>query len=117
MSGEFIGQLLHAGTIAHVFHLKERSYARHVALGDFYDAIIDKADSLAEAIQGGYGLLDGYPSSFDLPEGDPLDWLNMLSRYVDKERKTLPDDSEIQNLVDEIAALIDSTQYKLRFLS
>jgi hypothetical protein len=28
----------------------------------------------------------------------------------------MPDDSEIQNLIDEIAQLIDSTLFKLRFL-
>jgi hypothetical protein len=28
----------------------------------------------------------------------------------------LPEDTQLQNLVDEIAALIDSTLYKLRFL-
>ena len=42
----------------------------------------------------------------------------MLKDYVDEERhkEGIPQDSEIQNLLDEISALIDSTLYKLRFL-
>jgi hypothetical protein len=31
-------------------------------------------------------------------------------------REKLPQDSELQNLIDEIKDLIDSTIYKLRFL-
>jgi Tfp pilus assembly protein PilO len=34
---------------------------------------------------------------------------------VEQTRSQLPQDSEIQNLVDEIAALIDSTLFLLRF--
>ena len=37
--------------------------------------------------------------------------------YVEKQRKKLPDRSELQNDNDAIASLIDSTLYKLRFLS
>ena len=36
--------------------------------------------------------------------------------FVEEARKDLPQDSELQNLVDEIADLINSTLYKLRFL-
>ena len=36
---------------------------------------------------------------------------------VEKQRKKLPDRSELQNDIDAIASLIDSTLYKLRFLS
>jgi hypothetical protein len=38
-----------------------------------------------------------------------------LSEYVEQARQALPQDSEIQNIVDEIAQLIDSTLYLLRF--
>jgi hypothetical protein len=40
-----------------------------------------------------------------------------LSKYVEYERKKLPQDSELQNIIDEIAQLIDSTIYKLKFLA
>jgi hypothetical protein len=39
-----------------------------------------------------------------------------LKDFVKEERATLPQDTEIQNAVDEIADLIDSTIYKLKFL-
>ena len=114
--GEFVGGLLHAVTVAHIFHLKEKSYARHMALGDFYDALGDKVDDLAECYQGCYGLIDDWPTSLEVPDGDPLEWLRGLSREMDTGRKSLGEDTELQNLADEIQALIDRAVYKVSFL-
>jgi hypothetical protein len=36
-----------------------------------------------------------------------------LQGFVEDARKDLPEDSELQNIVDEIADLINSTVYKL----
>jgi hypothetical protein len=45
-----------------------------------------------------------------------LDELLSLKDYVEENRGSLPQNSEIQNEVDSIAKLIDSTIYKLKFL-
>jgi phage gp36-like protein len=39
--------------------------------------------------------------------------MESISEYVKKNRKAMPDESQLQNIIDEIAALIDSTLYKL----
>ena len=50
--------------------------------------------------------------------GETRPWhLLDASKYVEDERKRLPQDSELQNIIDEIAQLIDSTIYKLKFLA
>jgi hypothetical protein len=36
-----------------------------------------------------------------------------MKAFIEKNRVALPDDSQLQNIVDEIAALVDSTIYKL----
>jgi DNA-binding ferritin-like protein len=46
-----------ARTKAHIAHLQTRSYAAHKALNEYYDGIVDIADSLAEAFQGREGIL------------------------------------------------------------
>ncbi len=46
-TGMLIATLLLARDITHREHLKTRSYAQHMALGDFYTGIVDLADSLA----------------------------------------------------------------------
>ena len=41
MIGELIIKLLHARTNAHLLHLGTTSFAKHKALNDFYDEIVD----------------------------------------------------------------------------
>lgn len=112
----FVEMLLHAGTNAHILHLKTTSYAQHKALGEFYEKIIDLADDFAEAYQGVYGLITDYPGDYKSPASDPVAELRTLGIKVKNLRKKLPADTELQNLIDEIAGEIDQTLYKLRFL-
>lgn len=116
-AGELVMRCFHARTVAHVLHLKTRSYATHKALNDFYDEIVPLADSFAEAYQGDYGLIQDYPARFQM-HTDPLDMLSTLSEWISKHRHECcdEDDTYLQNIIDEIVALIRGTQYKLRFL-
>jgi hypothetical protein len=118
--GEFVGTLLHSATITHFMHLKvsgEGSFSQHSALATYYDGIVELTDSLAEAIQGCYGkLIEDYPSMFANVNSEPLEYLLMLKDYVASNRKEMPQESNIQNEIDSIATLIDSTLYKLTFL-
>jgi hypothetical protein len=52
-----------------------------------------------------------------VPTSAAIDFVSALSDYVMSSRANVADDSEIQNLIDEIQDLIDSTLYKLRFLA
>ena len=78
----FIQNLLHCVTNAHLLHLQSTSYAQHMALGAFYEGLEDLTDSLAETIQGKYGLLTGYNTNYDLPPSDPVTFLEMLAHIV-----------------------------------
>jgi hypothetical protein len=42
--------------------------------------------------------------------------MESLQSFVTEARQDLPQDSELQNIIDEIADLINSTTYKLKFL-
>ena len=95
----------------------EGSYATHKALGQYYEDIVSLADTLAEAIQGLTGtIIDGYPDVFGNTPSAPLEYLKSLQAYVQKYREDMPQASEIQNEIDNIANLINSTIYKLTFL-
>lgn len=114
----FALMLLHEVTNAHLLHWATNSFSEHEALGAFYDDLNDRADAYVEAYMGKYGQLkiDGYPEVYSLPSGDCVAHLEDFSNNVKKVRGMLPQDSELNNLVDEIADLIDGTLYKLRFL-
>ena len=117
MIGDFILTLLHAATNAHILHFRSRSYAEHMALGAFYEELPGLVDELVESIQGLTGELIEFPQDYYAPADSALEELKDLKEYVKEMRHSLPDDSEIQNLVDEIADLINSTLYKIKFLA
>ena len=109
--------MLHSVTNAHILHFSTTSYSAHKALQNFYENIGDLVDDFVEAFQGKYGLLTDYRSVFTLAE-EPLLYMMYLKDELARCRNSgnFPQDTELQNIADEIAALIDSTIYKLRFL-
>lgn len=112
IAAQFVQCLLHAVTNTHILHLKSRSYSEHMALGAFYDGLSDLADTYAEAYQGKYGIIEGYTDDYELPDS-AIPYLMEKNDYIKLLRAGLPQDSELQNIIDEIVALIDSTLYKL----
>jgi hypothetical protein len=112
---EFVAHLLHSSTVTHFMHWSTTSYAKHIALGEYYVQIIELVDQFAEAYMGKYDQLKNFPDEFHA-EKNPVKYLENMKDFVEESREELPQDSELQNLVDEIADLINSTLYKLRFL-
>ena len=115
---QFTMCLLHSVTNAHILHLTTLSYAEHKALETFYTEIGDRVDDFVEAFQGKYGLLHDFMADYELPPKNPLEYLTYLKDEVMvlRNEHNFPQDTELQNITDEIASLIDSTMYKLRFL-
>jgi hypothetical protein len=116
---QFVMCLLHSVTNAHILHFQSLSYSQHMALGAYYDEVSDLVDGFVEAFQGKYGLLTKYQSDYQLPDNNPVTYLTYLKEEVATMRRAsgFPQDSELQNEVDTIANLINSTLYKLRFLA
>jgi hypothetical protein len=84
-------------------------------LGKYYEEITDLVDNLVESYMGKYGKLTSFPSVYHQPK-DPIRYMESLQSFVADARQDLPQDSELQNAIDEIADLINSTTYKLKFL-
>jgi hypothetical protein len=111
--------LMNVGIEAHIAHLQTPSFAQHMALNELYQGIPDLADTFIEAFQGKYGIIAGYPNiPADVSVGaDPIAFVEGLQTKLASLRTSSPPDSELQNILDEIAALFDSTAYKLKNLS
>ncbi len=111
----FLATMLHSATNTHFFHWSTDSYAKHKALAKYYDSIIDLTDTFAESYMGKYGKFTSFPSVYHQPK-DPIRYMESLQSFVKEARNDLPQDSELQNIIDEIADLINTTTYKLKFL-
>lgn len=119
MIGKFLATLFLSRDLAHREHLKTKSYAEHVALGSFYDAIVDLADSLAEMYQGRHGIIKDIPLLDDENESStPADLLASHLEIIEEIRYEAVEktDTAIQNKIDEVVAEYLTTLYKLRNL-
>jgi hypothetical protein len=119
LMGQFVSTLMASRTQAHVFHLQTPSFAAHKALNEYYDEIVGITDGIVESYQGKYGIVTGYTNvalqEYQSCEGIIM-YFTVLCSYIEKSRTMLCQDSYIQNQIDEVVALINSTIYKLRFL-
>jgi hypothetical protein len=112
--------LLTSGLQVHIFHLQTKSFAEHMALGTFYDEIVDLSDTLIEDFQGQYGVLQKYESFIIksyVDKNTTLAYFDNLTSNVQKLRTTVSEDSNLQNQIDNIITLINSTVYKIKHLS
>ena len=113
---QFLGLLFASRDYAHKAHLNTDSFAQHMALGDFYDGIIDLADSLAETWMGRNLQKIGDIPVINAPKGEPEKVMKRLLEVVQDTRDFVSDDTVLSNIMDEIEALYSSTLYKLKFL-
>lgn len=86
-----------------------------MALGTYYDEVVDLVDALAEAYFGCYGKITSFPDTSHMPT-EPLKYMESLQQFVKEARTDLPQESQFVQLVDNIAELLDTTVYKLKFL-
>jgi DNA-binding ferritin-like protein len=116
---DLIGHLFLARDVTHSVHLNTRSYAKHKALGGFYNKVIDLADDLAEAYQGRHGLIGPITLHSAKKTTNVVEFLEDSLKDVEDLRYKVceKDDTAIQNIIDEIVGLYLSTLYKLRFLA
>jgi hypothetical protein len=119
LAGQFVSTLLASRTQAHIYHLQTPSFAAHKALNKYYDKIVGFIDSFVEGYQGKYGIITGY-SNVALLEYESceeiINYFTILSMYISKTREMVCQDSYLQNVIDEIVMLINSTIYKLKYL-
>lgn len=116
---DFVVCSLSAVTDTHVMHWTTTKYSAHQALGEFYDGLSDLIDSWAEAFMGKAGVLTQFPTQCSITDGDAIVYLRGYLVKVETYRRMagFPQDTALQNIVDEIVALTQTTLYKLtRFI-
>jgi DNA-binding ferritin-like protein len=123
MFEKLISTLMASRDQAHVFHWQTTgpgSFAAHLALATYYEAIPDMIDALVETYQGKYGILTGFEPAErfdDYNSAIAVKYFKGLSIFVDRSYKKIPaDDTNIINQLDTFKDLIYTTIYKLENL-
>jgi len=119
---KFFSKLFESREMAHIYHLQVKgdqgSYAAHMALGSFYEGVIDLIDELVEVYQGQYDIVEGYETidTNETRSKDKIEYFKDLADFIKTERKCISqEDTHLHNIIDEIVALTYKTLYKLRF--
>ena len=118
-AAQLMGLLFLGRNVAHSVHLNTRSYSKHKALQKFYENIIDRADTFAEAYQGRHGLIGPIALMSAKKTENVVAFLEDQLAELEAMRYDVCDktDAPLQNLIDGIIELYLSTLYKLKFLA
>ena len=101
---EMVSKLRFSVEQTQVYHWQSQSYAEHIALNEYYD--------------GKYGIQKGYRlfevRDYSTPE-EVINFLKKLDEDVEMLRQSIKE-TYIQNQIDNVLQLIETTVYKLENL-
>jgi hypothetical protein len=119
---KFFSKLFESREMAHVYHLQVKgdmgSHAKHVALQEYYEGVLETIDDLVEIFQGQFGIIEEYDviDTSSTAKVDTIKYFTELADFIKTERKCFKEeDTHYFNLIDDILVLIYKTLYKLRF--
>ena len=116
MISKMIAVMLMSNTFARIAHLKTPSYAKHKALNEFYDEIVELQDRFAEVAQGMFGKLDiEYVKMVGNTE-DPVDGLAKHLELLHGYAKGC-ENGALRAIYDEVEALYKETNYLMKELN
>ena len=112
---DFVSLVLLDRDLAHIAHWKTKSYAEHKALNEFYDGVLELIDGFVEQYQGYYGGRMDIKRAADDEKADIREVLEYRTEWIEMYRYQICDEDEtsLQNTIDEIIKIYQSTQYLL----
>jgi len=119
MIEQLIARVFYARNLAHWNHWRATgagSYAKHQALGSFYDDVIEALDNLVEAYQGAYDLVGSIPAETS-KKTEILAALEDDAAWIEAHHEEICGGNRaVANLIDSLTGVYLSAIYKLRNL-
>jgi len=116
MVEEFVARMFMLRDAAHTAHWATKSYAEHVALGELYDEIPDRVDAIIEVYQGFYGLI-GAVKPMPFTRDNVMKQIQEQAKWLEANcDKIYRDNDTLENLLQDLKALLARTYYKLKNL-
>ena len=110
---ELAARVFAARNAAHRAHWKTGSFSAHMALGEFYDQVIDDVDSIVETYQGRFGLLADFTVTDPAP-ANIVAYLTVEVEWIEANRNAISGGSTaVENLLDSLIGTYRHTLYKL----
>ena len=111
-----IAQLIYLQMQMRIFHWQTKSYARHKALGKFYESFDGLLDNFVETYQGIFGRV-GFAQSLELKNLDEStnleNVLNNAINILNEESPEIQDNSDLSNIRDEMIGQMNRLKYLL----
>ena len=115
--GELICRVFTTRNASHLEHWRTRSYAQHMALGSFYEDIIDNIDTIIECYQGNFGLITTSNQTCSINK-DIIKQLRSDVKWIADNRSAIAQNVDaLENLIDGLTEVYLRTIYKLTNLS
>lgn len=103
--------------LAHWATKGDGSFARHSALGDFYEELISKIDNIVEMYQGAFGLINNVTVTPITPE-NIMEHIGEEANWIEEHRGEIAGGvCAIENMLDDLTGSYLKTFYKLKNLS
>lgn len=99
---------------AHIEHWKTQSYAKHVALGEFYEKAPEVLDRLVEARQGVFGVVGKVQGESKDAAAQLKDDMLALTKL---RAEACGNITALENIMDELLGLYMTTIFKLERLN
>lgn len=116
MIEQLIARVFYARNLVHWSHWRTKSYAQHMALGDFYDDVIEALDAVVEAYQGVHGLIGDIPAP-NAKGSEPLTLLRSDAEWIEENHEAICEGNRaVGNLIDSLTDVYLRTVYKLENL-
>lgn len=117
MIEELVSRVFATRNAVHLAHWSSKSYAQHETLGHFYEDIIEALDSIVEAYQGAFGLLDAVENRV-VNKSNIAEHLKQEARWIEQNAGEITGNIKaIQNLLDGLTDAYLTAYYKLTNLS
>lgn len=114
---QFVAATLGVRAAAHLMHLSTRSYAQHVALGEFYEGLDPLIDTYAEVYMGLEKRLDTWPRVTLPGASGPVELVSDYLELVQEEQREDHKSEALTNTLATIEELTARALYKLKNLS
>lgn len=116
MIEELVGRVFATRNAVHLAHWAAKgdgSFARHMALGELYDNLIDQIDKVVEMYQGAFGLIDKVPprqvnvSDIIAHLNDEVEWIETNMTEISGGIRAL------ENTLQDLSGIYYTSIYKL----